>query len=431
MTLRQQAERGVVTPEMQQVAEHEGLAPETIRDGVAAGTIVIPRNRRRPLALPRGIGAGLSTKVNVNLGASAYHTNLEEELAKLDVAVACGADAVMDLSLGPRLNEIRRAVLERSPLMVGTVPLYQTGFELSTAGRDFFDLTIDDFLATIRKQAEEGVDFMTIHAGVTRATLTAMERQGRLLDVVSRGGAMLVAWLRHNGGESPIHEHFDRILDVLAEYDVTLSLGDGMRPGATADATDRAQIGELLVLGELTQRAWAKGVQVMIEGPGHVPLNQVAENMRIEKRLCHDAPFYVLGPLVTDVAAGHDHIAAAIGGALAAIHGADFLCYVTPAEHLRLPTPADVREGTIASRIAAHAADVAKGLPKAVARERAMAQARKALDWDAQIRLALDSEKARAYRAESEIGADAVCTMCGEFCAIRRVNESRPPATSR
>jgi phosphomethylpyrimidine synthase len=428
MTLKQQAEQGVVTPEMRLVAEYEGLAPEAIRDGVAAGTIVIPKNKHHALALPRAVGAGLSTKVNVNLGASAYHTNLDEELQKLDIAVACGADAVMDLSLGPRLCEIRQAVLKRSPLMVGTVPIYQTGFELSSSGRDFFDLTIEDFLATIRKQAEEGVDFMTIHSGVTRATLTTMERQGRLLDVVSRGGAMLVAWLRHNAGESPLYEHFDRILDVLAEHDVTLSLGDGMRPGATADATDRAQIGELLVLGELTQRAWAKGVQVMIEGPGHVPLNQVAENMRIEKRLCHGAPFYVLGPLVTDVAAGHDHIAAAIGGALAAIHGADFLCYVTPAEHLRLPTPADVREGTIASRIAAHAADVAKGLPKAVARERAMAKARKALDWEAQIRLALDPEKARAYRAESEIGTDGVCTMCGEFCAIRRVNESQEQA---
>lgn len=424
MTLKQNAERGTITPDMVLAAEYEGVPPETLRAGIAAGTIVLPKNAHRPLTLPRAIGQGLSTKVNVNLGASAYHTNLDEELQKLDLAVACGADAVMDLSLGPRLIEIRRAILAKSPLMVGTVPLYQTGYELSSSSRHFTDLTIDDFLRTIERQAEEGVDFMTIHSGITRATLQAMERQGRILDVVSRGGSMLVAWLRHNGGESPLYEHFDRILDVLAAHDVTLSLGDGMRPGATADATDRAQIGELLVLGELTQRAWAKGVQVMIEGPGHVPLNQVIENMRIEKKLCQGAPFYVLGPLVTDVAAGHDHIAAAIGGALAALHGADFLCYVTPAEHLRLPTPADVREGLIASKIAAHAADVAKGLPKALARETAMAKARKALDWNAQIELALDSEKARATRAESEIGSDQVCTMCGEFCAIRRVNES-------
>lgn len=423
-TLRRLAEQGTITPEMRIVADYEGIPPETVRAGVASGRVAIPKNARRTLALPRGIGQGLSTKVNVNLGASAYHTDLDEELQKLDLAVTCGADAVMDLSLGPRLVEIRRAIVERSPLMVGTVPLYQTGFELASTSRKFSELTIADFLATITRQAEEGVDFMTIHSGVTRSTLTAMERQGRLLDVVSRGGAMLVSWLRHNAAESPLYEHFDEILDVLAAYDVTLSLGDGMRPGATADATDRAQIGELLVLGELTQRAWAKGVQVMVEGPGHVPLNQVEENMRIEKRLCHGAPFYVLGPLVTDIAAGHDHIAAAIGGALAALHGADFLCYVTPAEHLRLPTPADVREGLIASRIAAHAADVAKGLPKAVARERAMAQARKKLDWEQQIQLALDPERARAMRAESEIGTDSVCTMCGEFCAIRRVNES-------
>ncbi len=426
MTLKQHAERGGITPEMILAADYEGVAPETLRDGIAAGTIVLPKNAHRALAMPRAIGEGLSTKVNVNLGASAYHTSLDEEIHKLDIAVSCGADAVMDLSLGSRLIEIRRTILERSPLMVGTVPLYQTGFELSSTGRKFTEMTLDDFLATITRQAEEGVDFMTIHSGITRATLRAMEQQGRLLDVVSRGGSMLVYWLRHHSGESPLYEHFDRILDVLAAHDVTLSLGDGMRPGATADATDRAQIGELLVLGELTQRAWAKGVQVMIEGPGHVPLNQVVENMRIEKTLCQGAPFYVLGPLVTDIAAGHDHIAAAIGGALAALNGADFLCYVTPAEHLRLPTPADVREGLIASKIAAHAADVAKGLPKAVSRERAMAKARKALDWEAQIKLALDPEKARATRAESEIGNDPVCTMCGEFCAIRRVNESEP-----
>jgi len=422
-TLKQSAANGHLTPDLTTAAEHEGVAPETLRDAIANGTAVIPKNPRRPGTIPRAIGAGLSTKINVNLGASPHHTAPEEEYEKLRLSIELGADAVMDLSLGPRINDIRREILARSPLMVGTVPLYQTGYELSRSQRHFNEMTIDDFLRVIEQQAEEGVDFMTIHSGITRFTLELMERQGRSLNVVSRGGALLVNWLRKNPGrESPLFEHFDKILDILAAYDVTLSLGDGMRPGATCDATDRAQIGELLLLGELTQRAWEKGVQVMIEGPGHMPLNQVPENMRLEKKLCHGAPFYVLGPLVTDLAAGHDHIAAAIGGTLAAINGADFLCYVTPAEHLRLPLPEDVRAGIIASKIAAHAADVANGLPKALARERAMADARRNLDWEAQFNLVLDPETARSRRASSEIGADRECTMCGEFCAIRQCN---------
>lgn len=425
MTLKQSAEKGIITQSMRDAAAYEHLPVETICSAVAAGTVVIPKNPLRPNTLARAIGQGMSTKINVNLGASAYHTHLQEEIDKLEISVKLNADAVMDLSLGPRINEIRAEILKRSPVMVGTVPLYQMGYELSSSKRHFKTMVIDDFLSVIERQAQEGVDFMTIHSGITRFSLNQMQRQGRLLDVVSRGGALLVSWLRNNPTqESPLYEHFDKILDVLAAYDVTLSLGDGMRPGATADATDRAQISELLILGELTQRAWEKGVQVMIEGPGHMPLNQVAENMKLEKKLCHGAPFYVLGPLVTDVAAGHDHIAAAIGGTLAAINGADFLCYVTPAEHLRLPTPADVREGIIASKIAAHAADVAKGMPKALERERKMALARKKLDWEAQFALAIDSEKARASRASSEIGLDRECTMCGEFCAIRQCNDS-------
>ena len=425
ITLKQSAEQYTLARDIIAAAQYESIAPETLRAAIASGAAVIPKNPRRPGTLPRAIGAGLSTKINVNIGASSYRSDINEELEKLDLAVQLGADAVMDLTVGPRINEIRSRILERSPIMVGTVPMYQLAFELSTAKRRIAEMTLDDFLSVIRRQAEEGVDFMTIHSGVNRASLDAMERQGRVLDVVSRGGAMLVAWMRANPGrESPLYEHFDKVLDILAEYDVTLSLGDGMRPGATADASDRAQISELLTLGDLTQRAWARGVQVMIEGPGHMPLNQVVENMRLEKHICHGAPFYVLGPLVTDIAAGHDHIAAAIGGALAACHGADFLCYVTPAEHLRLPTPADVREGIIASKIAAHAADLAKGLPTAKARELAMGRARKTLDWEAQFDLALDPEKARAFRASSEIGADKECTMCGEFCAIRQINES-------
>ncbi|HSM75713.1 MAG TPA: phosphomethylpyrimidine synthase ThiC, partial [Desulfobacterales bacterium] len=354
---------------------------------------------------------------------SPLRSNLDEELRKLAAAQASGADAVMDLSLGADQLRIRKAILARAEVMVGTVPLYQSAFELSAARRDVTEMTIADFLKTVRSQAEEGVDFMTIHCGVTRQALSAMERQGRTLDVVSRGGAMLVAWMRHNRKESPLYEHYDEILDILAALDVTLSLGDGMRPGAVADAGDRAQVSELLVLGELTERAWAKGVQVIVEGPGHVPLNQVADQMRLEKTLCAGAPFYILGPLVTDIAAGYDHIAGAIGGALAAMNGADFLCYVTPAEHLRLPTEADVVEGVIAARIAAHAADLAKGLPAAWERDRAMSRARKALDWEEQIALAIHPAKARAYREASAIGDQDVCTMCGEFCAIKRLQQ--------
>ncbi len=421
MTLKQQAEQGIVTEEMAVVAVQEGLEPEAVRAGLAAGTLAIPRNAKRKFTELRGVGQGTSVKVNANIGASPYHSDLDEELAKLDAAVRAGADSVMDLSLGPDQIRIRRAVLERSPVMVGTVPIYQTAFELSAKRKDMREMTMDDFLATVRRQAEEGVDFMTIHCGVTQSALKAMAAQPRVLDVVSRGGAFLVEWMRKNNKESPLYEHFDDILDILAEYDVTLSLGDGMRPGATADAGDLAQTAELLTLGELTRRAWAKGVQVIIEGPGHVSLDKIEEQMRLQKSLCGNAPFYILGPLVTDVAAGYDHIAGAIGGAFAAMHGADFLCYVTPAEHLRLPTVEDVREGTMASRIAAHAADLARGRASALARDRAMSVARKELDWETQIKLSLDPEKARAFRNQSEIGEDDVCTMCGEFCAIKRL----------
>ena len=423
MRLKKAAEKGIITSEMKQAADHEGISAEKIREGLASGTLVIPKNNRKTMQNIMAVGRGTRTKVNANIGASAHHSDLAEELSKLKAAVAAGADAVMDLSLGPLQMEIRKEIIAQSKVMVGTVPIYQTAFEMAKNRRDITEMHIDDFLTTIRCQAEEGVDFMTIHAGVTRQTLTAMQTQGRLLDVVSRGGALMVSWLRKNLKESPLLEHFDEILDILAEYDVTLSLGDGMRPGATADATDRAQILELVLLGELTQRAWEKGVQVIIEGPGHVPLNQVAENIRLQKSLCNKAPFYVLGPLVTDIAAGYDHIAGAIGGAIAAMHGADFLCYVTPAEHLRLPSKEDVIEGVIASKIAAHAADVAKGLPTAIAKECAMAKARKALDWQTQISMALDSEKARNYRDSSAMGDQEVCSMCGEFCAIKRLRQ--------
>lgn len=425
MTIKKQAEKGIITPEMRAVASFEGVAPEWIQQGVAEGTIVIPRNKNHDLKEIRAVGKGMRTKVNANIGASPYRSDVEEERAKLAAAVRHGTDAVMDLSLGPEQIRIRSAILAESPVMVGTVPIYQTAFEMSAARRDVSEMAISDFLTTIKRQAEQGVDFMTIHSGVTRSALEAMEKQGRNLDVTSRGGAFIISWLRKNSGEAPLYQYFDEILDILAAYDVTISLGDGMRPGATSDATDRAQITELIILGELTQRAWEKGVQVIVEGPGHVPLNEVAENMTIQKSLCKGAPFYILGPLVTDIASGYDHIAGAIGGAVAAMNGADFLCYVTPAEHLKLPTVDDVAEGVIASRIAAHAADLATKMPYALEKEISMARARKNLDWDQQIALSVNPEKARAYRDESNIGNDDVCTMCGEFCAIKRLQETK------
>ena len=425
MTLKQQAARGIITPEMENVAAYEGVSPEYVRAGLSDGTIVIPKNKNRELKEIRAVGRGMRTKVNANIGASPYHCDLDEELEKLSTAVRHGADAVMDLSLGIRQLQIRKEILAASPVMVGTVPIYQTAFEMATAQRDIAEMTIDDFLTTVERQAEQGVDFMTIHSGVTRAALAAMEKQGRALDVTSRGGSFIISWLRKNSGkEAPLYEFYDEILDILAAHDVTISLGDGMRPGATADASDRAQLTELIVLGELTQRAWEKGVQVIVEGPGHVPLDKVTENMTIQKSLCGGAPFYILGPLVTDIACGYDHIAGAIGGALAAMNGADFLCYVTPAEHLKLPSVDDVAEGVIASKIAAQAADLAQGMSYAREKELAMARARRELDWEAQIALSVNPDKARSYRQQSEIGSDDVCTMCGEFCAIKRLQES-------
>lgn len=423
MTLKKQAEQGIITDNISIAAASESVDTEFIRQGVADGSIVVPCNNKKKLEKICAIGRGTRIKINANIGASPYHSNLEEELQKLRAAVRYGTDAVMDLSLGPDQINIRREVIAHSPVPVGTVPIYQTGFELASAGRDIEDMSIDDFLKTVRMQAEEGVDFMTIHSGVTRKVLDVMESQGRVLDVVSRGGSFLISWMRKNKKESPLFEYYDEILDILAEFDITISLGDGMRPGATADATDRAQISELIVLGELAVRAWEKGVQVIIEGPGHVPLDQVAENMQLQKSVCSGAPFYILGPLVTDIASGYDHIAGAIGGAVAAMNGADFLCYVTPAEHLKLPSVNDVIDGVVASKIAAHAADLVKRAPGAWEKEKEMAEARKSLDWEKQIALSVNPDKAREYRRESEIGEDDVCTMCGEFCAIKRLQK--------
>lgn len=426
MTLLELARRGIITREMETAASHEGLDPAFIREGIEKGTIVVPKNRLRSFPCIRGIGKGLRTKINANIGASPSSSSIPAELEKLEAAVHHGADAVMDLSLGDELKAIRSEIVRNSPVMVGTVPIYETAYDLSRRGKDITDMTIDDYLNTVRSQAEAGVDFMTIHAGVNLRALRALESTPRHLDVVSRGGSMLVAWMRRNRRESPLYEHFDEIMDILAAYDVTVSLGDGMRPGSTMDATDTPQVTELVTLGELAARAREKGVQVIIEGPGHVPLNMVEENVRLQKALCNGAPFYVLGPLVTDCAAGYDHIAGAIGGALAAFFGADFLCYVTPSEHLRLPDVAHVVEGVIASRIAAHAADLAKGMPHAVQREREMALARRELAWERQYGLSFNPTFAKRLRETSGIAEGDTCTMCGEFCAIKRMRVSKP-----
>lgn len=418
-TLLDRARRGEITPEMAAAARAEKVDPEFIRQGMVDGTIVITRNRFRQNVAPLAIGRGLRTKVNANLGTSKDRADLALELEKLRAAEAAGADTVMDLSTGGPITEIRRAILKHTRLPLGTVPIYQAAVEMVNRGHPFLDLTAEDLFAAIRLHAEDGVDFITVHCGVTEESVARLSREGRVLDVVSRGGALTLEWMRYHEAQNPLYEFYPRLLEIAREFDLVLSLGDGLRPGCLADATDRGQVQELILIGELAARARNEGVQVIIEGPGHVPLNQIEANILLQKRICHGAPFYVLGPLVTDIAAGYDHITSAIGGALAAMAGADFLCYVTPSEHLRLPTVADVREGVIAARIAGHAADIAKGVPGAMEQDIAMAQARKRLDWEQQIRLSLDPERARQLRESSLPNEDDVCTMCGELCAIR------------
>jgi phosphomethylpyrimidine synthase len=423
MTQLEYARQGKLTEAMKQVALAEGVTPEFIREGLAEGTIVITQNVKHQKIAPLAIGKGLRTKVNANVGTSKDHTDIEEELAKVRAAIAAGADTIMDLSTGPAIDETRKAVLEVSTVPVGTVPIYQAAIEMpEKKKRPMVEMTADDLFAVIERHAEDGVDFITVHCGVTLNSVERIKKEGRLLGVVSRGGSILVEWMSYNKKENPLFEQYDRLLEIAHAYDLILSLGDGLRPGCLADATDRGQIQELLLLGELTERAWAKGVQVMIEGPGHVPLHQIQANVLLEKRLCHGAPFYVLGPLVTDIAPGYDHITGAIGGALAAWAGADFLCYVTPSEHLRLPTIEDVRAGVIAAKIAGHAADIARGLPGAMDQDISMARARKALNWPEQIRLAIDPERAQELRSSRLPKESDVCTMCGELCAIKKVS---------
>lgn len=421
MTLLERARQGGTIDEIRRVAEREHVDPEAVRRGVADGTIVIPANPRHTHLDPCGIGKGLATKVNANIGTSLEHGDLETELEKLRLTVEFGADAVMDLSTGGDIPGIRRAIIESSPLPVGTVPIYQAAIECIATRDAIVNMTADDMFDVIERQAEDGVDFMTVHCGVTLKSVDELRKHPRLTNVVSRGGAFLVGWILHQHRENPLYEQYDRLLEIARRYEVTLSLGDGMRPGSLADSMDSSQVQELMTLAELVERAREAGVQVMVEGPGHVPLDQVVANVQLEKRLCKGAPFYVLGPLVTDVAAGYDHIAGAIGGAIAASAGADFLCYVTPAEHLSLPDYDDVREGIIASRIAAHAADIVKGVPGAMDWDRQMSRARRSLDWQKQAELSMDPGKATAKRGRFTSGK--TCSMCGPYCAMALVEE--------
>jgi len=412
MTQIEAARRGIITRQMAEVAEDEGLAAEEIRAMVATGEVVIPRNTHHEFRAI-GVGKKLRTKVNANIGASNFHQLIEEEIEKLYTAVRFGADSIMDLSTGTDLDQIRAELLSRCSVMLGTVPIYQVASDHS-----IMDLDASYFLEVIERQARQGVDFMTLHCGVTKASVKWLRGASRIEGIVSRGGALLAAWIERTGKENPLYEHYDEVCAMLREHDVTISLGDGLRPGATGDATDRGQIGELLVMGELTERARALGVQVMIEGPGHVPLDQIEANVKLEKRVCAGAPFYVLGPLTCDVAPGYDHITGAIGGAVVAAAGTDFLCYVTPAEHLRLPDIDDVREGVIATRIAAHSGDLVKGVRGAKVWNDQMSRYRKALNWPGMYTMAMDPDKARRYKEESEAAGSNVCSMCGSLCSI-------------
>ncbi len=423
MTQLESAREGTITPQMEAVARYEGVDVEFVRQGIAEGTIVISANTRHTSLAPSGIGKGLSTKVNANIGTSSDYGDISTELEKMWIAIDSGADAVMDLSTGGDISAIRRAIIAASTVPIGTVPVYQAGIKAIDRHGAIVKMTVDDLFASIEEHISDGVDFITVHCGVTRSAIARLKEQGRVADVVSRGGAFMMGWVLYNERENPLYEYYDRLLEMAREFDVTLSLGDGMRPGCLADATDRPQIEELLVIGELVERAWQAGVQVMVEGPGHLPLNHIEANVQLEKSICKGAPFYVLGPLVTDIGAGYDHITGAIGGAIAAAAGTDFLCYVTPAEHLSLPDPEDVRQGVMASRIAAHAGDIAKGVKGSAERDRQMSIARKKLDWEEQARLALDTERSRHVHSQQHASAGSACSMCGKFCAMELVEE--------
>ena len=428
MTRIELARKGIITEEVKEAAAAEGVSAEALSADIASGVSVIPLNRNRRIK-PIAIGRGLRTKINANIGTSKDRVSIEEEMEKLNALVKYGADAVMDLSTGGPIKELRAMMLRKSPIAIGTVPIYEAAVRAAEEKGAISRMTADDLFRVIEEHASSGVDFVTVHCGLTMKAVDRLRAEGRILDIVSRGGSFLLEWMIYNGKDNPLYEQYDRLLEIAREHDMTLSLGDGMRPGCLADATDRTQIEELLTLGELRDKAVESGVQVIIEGPGHVPLNQVELNVRLEKEICKGAPFYVLGPLVTDIGMGYDHITAAIGGAVAGAAGADFLCYVTPSEHIRLPTIEDVKEGVIVSKLAAHAADIAKGIKGAMDVDIKMARCRKALDWNGQIALSLNPDKVREWRAEIPPTESEVCSMCGEFCAIRTVERALKKGT--
>jgi phosphomethylpyrimidine synthase len=427
MTQVDAARRGILSDEAQAVARDEKRDGAEILEGLRSGTIVIPVNRLRRGRYALGIGKGLRTKINANIGSSSDDARPDYEIEKLETAIDAGADTVMDLSTGGDIEAILDGILAKSTVPVGTVPVYEAAIRAVRSKRAMVEMTEDEIFSAVERHLTSGVDFLTVHCGVTMSTIDKLKQCGRLTDIVSRGGSFMLEWMYFNGKENPFYSRYDRLLEIAREYDATLSLGDGLRPGSLADATDLLQVSELVVIGELVARARHAGVQVMVEGPGHVPLNEIEANVVLEKKICRGAPFYVLGPLVTDVSAGYDHIAGAIGGAVAAAAGADFLCYVTPSEHLRLPDVDDVREGVVASRIAAHAGDVAKGVPGAAQWDEEMSRARKSLDWDRMLNLALAPSRARKLRESSKPTDTALCTMCGEYCAMKKVRGVMEP----
>ncbi|MDY5965156.1 MAG: phosphomethylpyrimidine synthase ThiC [Peptostreptococcus porci] len=419
-TQMEAAKKGILTPEMKRVAEKEFMNPDILMERVAKGEIAIPANINHKSLIAEGVGNGLSTKVNVNLGISRDCPDVDKELEKVKKAIDMKVEAIMDLSSFGKTEEFRKKLIAMSTAMIGTVPVYDA---IGFYDKELKDITSDEFLEVVRKHAKDGVDFVTIHAGMNREAMEVFKRNKRLTNIVSRGGSLMYAWMELNNAENPFYERFDELLDICEEYDLTLSLGDALRPGCTKDATDASQIKELITLGELTLRAWERNVQVMIEGPGHMAIDEIEANVKLQKRLCHGAPFYVLGPLVTDIAPGYDHITSAIGGAIAASAGVDFLCYVTPAEHLRLPDLEDMKEGIIATKIAAHAADIAKKVPYARDWDDKMSKARADIDWETMFSLAIDEEKARRYRKESTPEHEDTCTMCGKMCSMRTMKK--------
>ncbi len=418
-TQMEAAKKGIVTKEMQTVSEKENIDVNKLISLVASGTVAIPANINHKSLSAEGIGDGLKTKINVNLGISGDSIDYKREMQKVKMAVSFGAEAIMDLSNYGKTNTFRKQLIDYSPAMIGTVPMYDA---IGYLEKDLLDISAKDFLRVVEAHAKEGVDFMTIHAGINKRAVEALKRDKRRMNIVSRGGSLLFAWMEMTGNENPFYEYYDEVLDILREYDVTISLGDALRPGCIDDSTDAGQISELIELGALTKRAWERDVQVMVEGPGHMAINEIAANMKIQKRICHNAPFYVLGPLVTDIAPGYDHITSAIGGAIAASSGANFLCYVTPAEHLRLPDIDDVKEGIIASKIAAHVADIANGIPNARDIDNKMSDARHKLDWEEMFKYAIDPEKARNYYNSIPVSERHTCSMCGKMCAVRTTN---------